>query len=423
MQHGVGRAAHGDVERHGVLERLEAGDRARQRGLVIVLVVAAGEIDDEMAGLDEQALAVGVGGHDRAVAGQREAERLGEAVHGVGGEHARAGAAGRAGVALQRLHLLVGIMLVGRRDHRVDEVDRFDLALDLDLAGLHRPARDENGGNVEPQRRHQHARRDLVAVGDADQRVGAMCVDHVFDAVGDEFARGQGIEHSVVAHGDAVIDRDGVELLGDAAGRLDLARDELAEILQMHVTRHELREGVGDGDDRLAEVAFLDPRGAPQAAGAGHVAAVSGGSRAIGGHDGGLSAKQESALFRKSAAPRKAGGHTRGGHQAPLTGFNGSSRQCSCLCLPAFTCCSCVPPRVEVSSRALGSQNCILVALLARVHVLLVRSAWLFLPASTCCSWVPPWVDIVRSFRWRPRHGNRGCTMFQDFRASMYDSS
>jgi hypothetical protein len=35
VQHRVGRAAHGDVERHGVLEGLEAGDVARQhRGVV-----------------------------------------------------------------------------------------------------------------------------------------------------------------------------------------------------------------------------------------------------------------------------------------------------------------------------------------------------------------------------------------------------
>jgi hypothetical protein len=31
-----------------------------------------------------------------------------------------------------------------------------------------------------------------------------------------------------MAHRDAVIDRDGVEFLGDAAGLLDLARDQLA---------------------------------------------------------------------------------------------------------------------------------------------------------------------------------------------------
>ena len=31
VQHGVGGAAHGDVERHRVLERLEGRDAARQR--------------------------------------------------------------------------------------------------------------------------------------------------------------------------------------------------------------------------------------------------------------------------------------------------------------------------------------------------------------------------------------------------------
>ena len=51
VQHGVGRAAHGDVERHGVLERLLGGDGARQRALVVLLVVAACQVDDEMSRL------------------------------------------------------------------------------------------------------------------------------------------------------------------------------------------------------------------------------------------------------------------------------------------------------------------------------------------------------------------------------------
>ncbi len=45
-----------------------------------------------------------------------------------------------------------------------------------------------------------------------------------------------------MSHGDPVIDRDGVELLGDAAGRLDLARHQLPEILEMHMPGNELRE-------------------------------------------------------------------------------------------------------------------------------------------------------------------------------------
>ena len=266
VQHGVGRAAHGDVEAHRVLERLEAGDRPRQHAVVVLLVIALGEIDDQMAGLDEQLLAVGVGGHDRAVARQRQAERLGQAVHRIGGEHARARAAGRTGRALERLDLFVADLVVGGGDHRVDQIDAVRLALEDDLARFHRPARDEHGGDVEPQRRHQHAGGDLVAIGDAHHRVGAMGVDHVFDAVGDDFAARQRIEHAVVAHGDAVVDGDGVELLGDAARRFDLAGDQLAEVLEVDVAGHELGEGIDHRDDRLAEVAFLHAGGAPKSA-------------------------------------------------------------------------------------------------------------------------------------------------------------
>ena len=81
-----------------------------------------------------------------------------------------------------------------------------------------------------------------------------------------------------MAHGDAVIDGDGVEFLGDAARRLDLARHHLAEILQMHMARHELGEGIDHRDDGLAEIAILHAGGAPQAARAGHVAAMGGGA-------------------------------------------------------------------------------------------------------------------------------------------------
>ena len=87
-----------------------------------------------------------------------------------------------------------------------------------------------------------------------------------------------------MTHGDAVIDRDRVEFLGDTARRFDLAGDQLAEILQMHMAGHELGEGVDDGDDRLAEIAILHARRAPQSARAGHVAAMGRGAGAISGH-------------------------------------------------------------------------------------------------------------------------------------------
>ncbi len=91
-----------------------------------------------------------------------------------------------------------------------------------------------------------------------------------------------------MTHGDAVVDRDGVEFLGNAAGFLDFARDQLTQILQVHVAGHELGEGVGDGNDRFLEVFVLHAGGTPQGACAGHVAAEGGGFRAIIRHDGDL---------------------------------------------------------------------------------------------------------------------------------------
>ena len=181
MQHSIGGAAHGDVEGHGVLEGLEGGDAAGSGGEVVVLVVAAGQIDDGAASLEEELLAVGVGGHDGAIAGLGETERLVEAVHGVGGEHAGAGAAGGTGGVLVLVDLGVGGLGVGGENHGVDQVYGLTDAAVHHLARLHGPAGDEYGGDVEAQGGHHHAGGDLVAVGDADQRVGAVGVDHVLD--------------------------------------------------------------------------------------------------------------------------------------------------------------------------------------------------------------------------------------------------
>ena len=64
-------------------------------------------------------------------------------------------------------------------------------------------------------------------------------------------------------HGDPVIHRDSVEFLGHAARSLDLACDQLPQILEMHVPRHELRKAVHHRDDRFAEIAVFHARRAP----------------------------------------------------------------------------------------------------------------------------------------------------------------
>ena len=277
----VGRAAHGDVQPHGIGEGGAAGDRARQHRVVVTLVVVTAQVDDEATRVEEEVAARLGRGQGGAVAGKGEAEGLGEAVHRVGGEHARAGAARRAGGLLDGGHLVVGDGVVDGLDHGVDEVEPgVGLALLADdrLAGLHRAAGDEDRGDVEAQGGEEHPRRDLVAVGDAHEGIRAVRLDHVLDRVGDDLSARERVEHPGVAHGDAVVDGDGVELLADPAGLLDGAGDELAHVLEVDVTGHELGEGVGDRDDRLAEVPLAHARGAPEGAGSGHVATVGGGS-------------------------------------------------------------------------------------------------------------------------------------------------
>ncbi len=111
-----------------------------------------------------------------------------------------------------------------------------------------------------------------------------MRVAHVLHTVRDDFSAGQRIEHAVVAHGDAVIHGDCVELFGDAAGSLNLLGHQLAHVFEVHVTRHELRKAVGDSDDGFAELFVRHASGAPEGPGAGHVAAVGRCARAIRRH-------------------------------------------------------------------------------------------------------------------------------------------
>src|SRR5690606_13510164 len=58
----------------------------------------------------------------------------------------------------------------------------------------------------------------------------------------------------------------------------DGARHEVAQVLEVHVPGNELGVGVGDRDDRLAEVVVPHAGGAPERARSGGVAAVGGDS-------------------------------------------------------------------------------------------------------------------------------------------------
>jgi hypothetical protein len=77
-----------------------------------------------------------------------------------------------------------------------------------------------------------------------------------------------------VAHGDAIVNRDGVELFGNSTGCLNLTGNQLTHIFEMHVPGHKLSKGVHDRDDRLTEVIVTHAGGSPKRTSASHVSTV-----------------------------------------------------------------------------------------------------------------------------------------------------
>ena len=144
-----------------------------------------------------------------------------------------------------------------------DQIDRLAVG---QLTGRHGTAADEEGGDVAADRAHQHAGNDLVAVGNADDRIEAVGLENGFDRVGDDFAAGQGIFHPGMPHGDAVADTDGVELEGHAARFADGFLDDLAHLIEVGMTGNDLGVGVADRDEGLVEIFGFQSGGAEEAA-------------------------------------------------------------------------------------------------------------------------------------------------------------
>ena len=83
-----------------------------------------------------------------------------------------------------------------------------------------------------------------------------------------------------MAHGDAIVNGNGVELLRHAAGFADGIGHDVADVFEVDVAGDELGKGVGDGNDRLAKVALLGAGSAPQRARTGCLTANGGDFRA-----------------------------------------------------------------------------------------------------------------------------------------------
>src|SRR5690606_24118988 len=147
-----------------------------------------------------------------------------------------------------------------RLNHRVNQVH----LLITYLTCFHPSARDEDGRYDQPHGSHQHPRCDLVAVSDAYLRIRLVGIDHILYRVGDQIARWQGVQHAVMSHGDTIIYGDGVELGSETAQLLNLLLHHLPDLVQMHMSRHKLSEGVDNRDDGLTHLLSRHAVGMPE---------------------------------------------------------------------------------------------------------------------------------------------------------------
>ena len=284
VQHRVG----GPAERHhhgdGVLERLLGHDVAGGDA-------ALEQFDDGLtAGLGEPVAAAVAGGRGRA-AGQRHADRLGGAGHGVGGVHAAAGALAGTDGALDDVDVLAGHQPARAGADGLERVDDRDVPLgavgQLGLAGHDRSGVEEHAGQIETGGGHQHAGQRLVAAGQQHRAVEALGHHDGLDAVGDHLTGHQREVHALVAHRDAVGHRDGAELHREAAGGVHAFLDGLGQPVQRQVARGDLVPRRRDADLRLDPVVVAHAYGAEHPAGGGLLEAV--GDVAAAGLDVGVS--------------------------------------------------------------------------------------------------------------------------------------
>src|SRR5579884_1576921 len=259
MQDGIGRAAHRHIQREGVINALLVHDLTRSQ-------IGFDEAHNLLTGPLCQFAPFLRDGEIGAVAGQSQPKRLHQAVHGISGEHAGAGAAGWTGLLFQFQQFTIIDLARLVRAHTLKNTNEVNASPICQLACRHRATTDEDGRNVQAHRGHKHPRYDLIAVGNADHTIEAVGLDHGFDAVGNQFAAGQRVLHADMAHRDTVIYADSIELERHASRCANGLLHQLAKGLQVNMPRHHVYIRVAHGDEGLVEVLLADNSGSAEQA-------------------------------------------------------------------------------------------------------------------------------------------------------------
>ena len=119
--------------------------------------------------------------------------------------------------------------------------------LAAELAVEHRPAGDDERGQIAAGRAHHQRRRGLVAAAEQDDAVDRVAADRFLDVHAHEVAEQHRRRPQV-----RLAERGDGEFERQAAGFPDAALDVIGERPQMRVARRQLRPGVADADDGTA---------------------------------------------------------------------------------------------------------------------------------------------------------------------------
>ena len=259
VEHRVRGAAERHVNGFSVVERGRGHDVARAD----VLLHQRHNLHPSVLG---EAQTRGVWRGNRAVARKPHPQRFGQAVHGVRGIHAGAAAAGRAGV-----FLIVADAVVIQRACLVcadclEHVAQTGAATVGQVSSEHWAARNEDGWDVQPRRRHQQPRHVFIAVGNHHQTVKLVGDGHCFSGISNQIAGDEGVLHADVPHGDPVADGNRGEENRRAARRADARFDGFGDFVQIHMPGDDFIIGGNDADERLADFLIGQTEGIEQRA-------------------------------------------------------------------------------------------------------------------------------------------------------------
>ena len=259
VQHGVGGAAQRHIHSHGIghgffRHNVQRADAALEH---------FHHLHTGLFGQADTGRAVSGGG---AVAGQGHAHGFRQTVHGIGGEHARAGTAAGAGVFFQLGQRFFAHVPTAHAAHAFKHGDQVGLALGAVKAGHHGAAAHQHGRNVQAHHGHEHTGHALVAVRNEHQRVKGMRAGHDFNGIRNDFTRRQRKTHTFMIHGQPVAHGNGGKFQRSAAGHTHTGLGRLGQPIQMNVPGHHFIGRVDNAHQRTVNFLLGQPQSVQQRA-------------------------------------------------------------------------------------------------------------------------------------------------------------